>query len=136
MLLRFSGRAALFFGAIVLLVGCSANSGTEVHGTVTVDGIPAEEGTISFVPEGGKGATGGGTIKGGQYLATKLSPGSAKVQIRVPKVVGTKKAYDAPNSPVHDVKKESLPSKYNEKTELIYEIQPGKNEKNWELTTK
>jgi hypothetical protein len=31
---------------------------------------------------------------------------------------------------------ESLPEKYNEKTELTFEIRPGRNEKNWDLSTK
>ena len=134
---RSIGRVALLTMAlIVLLAGCSDDRAAEVTGTVTVDGKPVDEGTISFIPDNGKGGTGGGPIKEGRYTATKVSTGTAKVQIRVPKVVGSKKAYDAPNSPVHDVKVESLPGKYNETTELRFEVHSGKNEKNWELSTK
>jgi hypothetical protein len=29
-----------------------------------------------------------------------------------------------------------LPDKYHDKSELTYEVKPGRNEKNWELSTK
>jgi hypothetical protein len=62
--------------------------------------------------------------------------GNSKIEIRVPKVVGKKKLYDTPDSPVQDLMAETLPEKYNEKTELTFEVKPGTNEKNWELSTK
>jgi hypothetical protein len=65
-------------------------------------------------------------IEGGKYAAKDVPVGPAKVEIRVP-----------------DLKKEggrgfpeALPAKYNDQTELTFEIKPGKNEKNWDIVTK
>jgi hypothetical protein len=134
MRIRSLGRVASFsIALIVLLAGCSDNRTAEVTGMVTVDGKPVEKGSISFIPEDGNGVTGGGEIKNGKYTATKVSPGTAKVQIRVPIVVGKKKLYDTPDSPSRDLFEESLPKRFNDKTDLRYDVHPGRNEKNWEL---
>ncbi len=53
-----------------------------------------------------------------------------------PKAVGKKKLYDTPESPTQEVFEEVLPQKYNEATELRIDVQKGKNEKNWELSSK
>jgi hypothetical protein len=130
------GRVALLTIALIaLLAGCSDNRTAEVTGTVSLDGKLVEKGSISFIPEDGNGVTGGGEIKDGKYIALKVSPGSTKVQIRVPKVVGSKKLYNTPDSPSRDVLEESLPKRFNDKTDLRFDVQPGKNEKNWELKT-
>ncbi len=136
MWIRSAVRVALLTVAlIVLLVGCSDNRTAEVVGTVSVDGQPVEKGSISFIPADGKGVTAGSDIKDGKYVATGVSPGTAKVEIRVPKVTGKKMLYDDKNV-TRDTFSESLPKKYNVDTELRFDVQPGKNEKNWDVSTK
>ena len=44
------------------------------------------------------------------------APGLSTVQIRVSKIVGKKKIYDAPDSPVREVWAEVLPPEYNDDT--------------------
>lgn len=120
---------------IGILAGCSGGSTAEVTGTITVDGQPAEKGSISFIPSDGKSHTSGGQIENGKYAATNVPLGEMQVQIRIPKVTGKKKVYETGDSPYRDTFSESLPKKYNDQTELRFEVKPGKNEKNWELTT-
>jgi hypothetical protein len=136
MFIRAAGRIALFTIALSVLSGCSDNGTGEVSGTITVDGVPVEKGAISFFPVNQKSPSAGGSIAGGKYVASNVPVGVAMVQIRVPKVVGKKKLYDTPDSPYRDLLDESLPNKYNDKTELRFDVKPGKNEKNWELSTK
>ena len=128
--------AGLLAAGMVAVAGCGADDGTaDVSGTVSFEGKPIENGSINFIATDGKG-TGGGVIKDGKYAATKVPVGPAKVQISGSKVVGKKKAYNTPDSPMQDITAEMLPKKYNEQTELTFEVKPGKNEKNFELSPK
>jgi hypothetical protein len=133
MLPRSAGRLALFTTVLMgLLTGCSGNQSSEVTGTVLVDGQPPDEGSISFVPEDGKSQTFGDKIVNGKYTANG-GFGTMKVDIRVSEVVGKKEIYPGKFAPTY---REMLPAKYNTKTELRFDVKPGRNEKNWELTTK
>jgi hypothetical protein len=120
---------------LALAVGCSEPTTGRVTGSVTIDGAPAKTGSIAFFPVDGRGAMAGADIVDGKYAA-EVAFGSAKVEIRVSKVVGEKKLYDAPNSPVKQLLAESLPARYNDASELLVEVKPGETEKNFELTTK
>jgi hypothetical protein len=119
---------------LLVLSSCESKTG-HVTGKIEVDGKPVENGSITFIPADGNGPTAGGIIENGQYAAD-VPLGNMKVSISYAKVVGKKKIYPTPNSPEMPITKEALPAKYNEKTELRYEVQPGKNEKNFELSTK
>ncbi|MBA2113108.1 hypothetical protein [Bremerella alba] len=71
------------------LVGCGASDGMiTISGSVTLDGEPVEDGSISLMPlkEGGMG---GGLIENGYYTA-KSSPGEMAVQIHAHKMVKKK----------------------------------------------
>lgn len=129
-----------FYFCLVLLcagaTGCGPESKmTSVSGTVSVDGKPAEKGSISFIPVDGMTSTTGAVIENGKYKS-EAPLGESKVEIRVPKVVGKKKLYDTPDSPVQEVLEEVLPAKYNEATELRFVGERGNNEKNWDLSSK
>lgn len=130
-----ASQLAAKLGLILLVGGCAEPTAGVVAGAVTVDGAAATSGSIAFFPTNGKSATAGAEIIAGQYRAT-VPLGSAKVEIRVPKVVGERKLYDAPNSPVKQVLAESLPSQYNDQTELTIDVKPGKNPHDYALTTK
>jgi hypothetical protein len=128
------GRRPLLIAAI-LMTGCAKPNFGVVTGTVTVDGSPAKSGSIAFFPIDRKSSTAGSEIVAGQYTA-QVALGTSKVEIRVPKVVGEKKLYDAPNSPIKKLLAESLPPKYNDQTELKLDVHSGKNRQDFELTTK
>jgi hypothetical protein len=121
--------------ALIVVAGCAEPTRGFVSGTITVDGAPAKSGSIAFFPVDGKSSTTGGVITEGQYRA-EVPFGAQKVEIRVPKKVGEKKAYDAPNSPMIDILAESLPAKYNDATELTLDVKPGENQKDFQLKTK
>ncbi len=129
-------RAAGFIGFVLgalALAGCNSGS-AEVKGTASCGGTPIEDGSITFIPADGKGPTGGGIIKDGQFAA-KSAVGAMKVVITATKVVGTKKLYDTPNSPERPVKQQFLPERYADhgKTELTFDVKPGPNHKDWVL---
>jgi hypothetical protein len=120
--------------AVLVVAGCEKPKTGVVTGVVTVDGAPAKSGSIAFFPADPKSSTAGAEIVDGQYTA-KVAFGSAKVEIRVPRVVGQKKLYNTPNSPVQPVVVEVLPAKYNDQSELTTDVKPGNNQQDYHLTT-
>ncbi len=129
-------QGSLLGVTLLLVAGCSEPSTTaEVSGSVSVDGVPVESGSIGFFPVDGKSSTAGAVIKAGRYTA-QVPFGKSKVEIRVPKVIGEKKLYDTPDSPVQPVMTESLPPKFNEESELQMDVEPGTNEEDFNLSTK
>lgn len=120
----------------LLICGCDEPNVGLISGSVQVDGKPAKTGAITFIPVDGKSGTAGAVIEAGKYNAIDVPIGSHKVEIRVSKVVGQKKLYDTPDSPVKPLMQEVLPAKFNTKTELLLDVKPGKNEKDYDLSSK
>ena len=119
---------------VPLIVACGPPGNTAtVSGTVTVDGQPVKKGSIALIPIDGGGPSSGSPIRDGSYSASGW-PGKSKVQIYVPKVVGSEKMDDASDGDERVTMAESLPTKYNSQTELEMEVSVGQNEKNWELS--
>jgi hypothetical protein len=129
-------RAALGLLLAVLVAGCNNRpSSGAVSGSVSYDGKPLDNGSITFYPVDGSSPTAGGFIKNGKYTVLKVPAGMSKVTISGSKVVGQKKLYDTPNSPIAPITEDPLPPKYKDssKTELTFDVKPGNNEKNWDL---
>ncbi|MFM9964016.1 MAG: hypothetical protein ACKV2Q_22665 [Planctomycetaceae bacterium] len=102
------------------LVGCGAGNSVEVvrvTGRVTLDEQPLEKGLIQFLPTDGKGSSAASEIKQGEYQA-EVPVGNKRVEITSPKVIGQKKAYDTPDSPVMDLLEERIPLEYNGQSQL------------------
>lgn len=135
--MRSQSWLCVVFCFVFLLCGC--NSGPvmiKVHGMVTVDGQPAPEGLVQFEAIDGKSPSAkGGIISQGQYSA-EVPPGEASVKIFVPKVVGKRKVYDTPDSPVEDVRVETLPSKYNSESTLKETISAERTQIDFKLSSK
>ncbi len=129
---------AILFGAalgvILTIAGCEKSNFGTVSGKISIDGSPPKSGSIAFFPVDRKSSTAGAEILEGQYTA-KVPLGAFKVEIRVSKVVGQKKLYNTPNSPVQPLLAEVLPAKYNDDTELEINVQPGPNQHDFTLTT-
>lgn len=129
--------ASFFVAALVglLVAGCSTDSKNGlVSGTVTLDGQPLENGLIRFIPTDGHSASNDTTIVKGAF-STSLPIGDKQVSISAPKVVGKRKMYDTPDSPTVDVTQELLPARYNVQTTLTLKVEPGKQQKAFELTS-
>jgi hypothetical protein len=95
------------------LAGCSPNARSVVEGTVTYGGQPIPLGTITFLPEGGKGIKCGGRIENGHYqVEPRFGPmaGPHRVEIRWAKPTGKK--YKNAFREEFDVTQEGLPDKY------------------------
>ena len=114
------GYLAVLIGAL-FLPGCSRKTPTyPVSGTVTIDGKPIPDGSISFLdPQNALGPD-GGTIKDGKY-EFKAKPGLKKVEIRASRVgkypPGQAGAMGEAEGPI-----EYIPERYRKNTELKAEV--------------
>ena len=128
-------RISLFALASVLIAGCSEPASGEVSGTVTFDGQPIEQGSISFTPVDGNGPTAGGAIIGGKYTAPKVPVGASKVTISGAKETEKKRMYDDPKAPLVQTSVEMLPAKYSDvkATTLEYQVVAGNQTKDFTL---
>ena len=91
-------RWVVLLPIVVCLVGCAEPTTGVVRGTVTVDGDLPKTGYIGFTPTDGKVGPSGAELVDGQY-EIELPLGEAKVDIRVPKVVGNKSSTTPPTAP-------------------------------------
>ena len=119
----------------VLVAGCSDGPKTAtVSGVVRVGNKEADKGAIIFVPADGKGQPAGADIGADGRYTAKVPLGTMKVEVRVSKVVG-KKALYGKDGPTRDIFEEVLPARFNEKTELTYDV-TGNATKDWDLPAK
>jgi hypothetical protein len=133
--LPWRGIALALLG-VGLLSGCgSGPPAASISGEVTVDGVRVTKGIISFAPADKTGVPATAEIKDGQYTV-RTTAGNKFVQISVPIVTGTRKESSAPNAPTVELTAESLPVKYNARTELTFDAQPGSNARDWPLNVK
>jgi len=66
---------------ILLLAVAGCGGSTAVSGSVSYEGEPVENGSITFVPADGIGPSSGSTITGGRYRVDDMAPGEKIVQI-------------------------------------------------------
>jgi len=120
-----------------LVLGCTADSKHGmVKGNVTLDGQPLKDGVIRFQPVDGTTATADAQIVDGKFSG-RVPPGEKRIVISSQKVVGKRKMYDSPDSPVVDRTEELLPKRYNEHSELKASVTLGAQElPPFELTSK
>jgi hypothetical protein len=117
--------------------GCSSDSDrSRVHGAVSYNGEPVDDGGIAFIPEGGGDTAlrATGSIEDGQYdLDSKRGPypGNYRVEIFWNKKTG--KTLKSPSGSTKDERKQAIPAKYNENTELKVEVKPGRNTLDFDL---
>lgn len=131
MIRPFSLARAVALLTAVSLAGCRDSSFGTVHGRVTLNGQPVPDGVIQFVPVNKDAPTANGFIKDGEYTA-RVPVTTHKVTISSPQRVGGGKAPSTPtldDTPVQ----ETIPARYNTKSELTAEIKPGEAELNFEL---
>lgn len=124
---------------LALLAGCSSGgpeTGT-VNGEVTVDRQPLKKGMIRFVPPDGKTPSVDAAITDGKFTAQQVPVGEMRVQISSPKIIGKKKLYDTPDSPtVEQAGEETLPARYNTKSDLKFTVKRGTQDTKFELQSK
>lgn len=133
---RANFRLSLLLASVLFCsLGCETPTTALVSGSVSVDGEPAKVGAISFIPEDNIGTPVGTSIADGEY-SLQVPFGMKKVEVRVSKVVGEKRLYKTPDSPVKEIMTEALPPKFNSATELRFDVTPGEHQQDYHLETK
>jgi hypothetical protein len=134
-------RVLLLLG-LAALAGCGpAEQRVHVWGEVTLNGEPLESGRISFRPSAGtQSPTAGGLITAGRYEIPRdlgPAPGTFEVEIWSPQKTGKQVPAGAPAPPgtLVDEVKESVPARYNQRSTLTVELQPGDQPRNFALTS-
>jgi hypothetical protein len=118
------------FLACVALLGCGSSDGVSrgnVSGTVTVDGTPVADGSITFTPTAGtSGPNTGGIIKDGKYSLTgTMGPvvGKNEVRFSATKMTGKKVPDASTPGQMRDEVIDLIPANYKE----VKEVAPGNN---------
>lgn len=115
-------------------MGCGDNkSPAKVTGTITLDGEPVQDATVTFIPESGERISQSMTDKSGRYelMFTAQLTGAVVGKHKVTIQTGS---LERPSSDVKPTR-ETIPKKYNAESELIATLKSGKNVVNFELTT-
>jgi hypothetical protein len=78
----------LLCAALITTFGCNKGPKiVEVTGKITVEGVPVDRGSITFVSVDGASPVGGGGIMDGTYIA-RVQPGNKKILVRGTKLIG------------------------------------------------
>lgn len=128
---------------VLPLVGCGRKyEGPKQYplsGKVSYDGEPVDMGTISFLPAGeAKQRVSGGEIIEGAYSVPEergANAGKYRVEIRWSKKTGTK-YFDKELQLENDVRKEGLPPRFHEESELTAEVAASKTTFDFHLKLK
>lgn len=121
-------RTAFLLAFAVVLSGCGSGKPV-MEGRVTLDGAPIGKGSILLMPANGVGQTAGTGIVNGLYRM-EACEGPMKVIIKSPRKSDKKQHVPLPEntSNMADLYVEAVPERYNEATELVVTIRPGRNE--------
>ena len=123
---------------LLCFCGCPASSGNIglVEGVVTLDGTPVEGAFVRFYPETGRGSS-GKTDKDGHYELryTRSEDGAIIGNHKI--TISTEVEADYEQDP-DEGRAESVPKKYldRKKTELTATVESGRNNINFDLTSK
>ncbi len=124
---------------LAALAGCGGSGRPTIHGQVTFDGEPVEEGTISFEPADGIGPTTGGSIAGGKYqLSGEAAPVPGKKRVRISAGRRTGRSIPAgepfpPDVMVEEIER-YIPNVYNTRSTLNCEVNAkGPNQFDFDL---
>jgi hypothetical protein len=131
-------RAIGLLAVLSLTAGCNDGPAMgEVSGTVKVDGqVPAAGSSITFIPTDGQSPTAGALLGEDGRYRVQVPVGKARVEIRVPRPRAKRAAKAQGPGAEGGWIEESLPTKFNDKSELTFEVKSGKNQKDWEVSTK
>jgi hypothetical protein len=139
-----SVRLAGIFAIGFLLAACGCSQGPAVgtvHGTVTLDGKPLEEGSVRLAAIDGHAPTAGGQVVKGKFETTAAV---AKYRVEIEsnvlmrngqKVDRTKKVDKFADTPGEMVVK-LVPDKYNKNSTLELDVKAGMNEPVYDLQSK
>ena len=124
--------------SVTVALGCGGSLNTAaVDGSVSVDGVPVESGSITFVPiEGTSGHSAGGVIESGRYsISATDGPliGVNNVAITGRRKTGKKIPVPGTENVMMDETVDVVPARYQTGKELEREILPGTNTLDFDL---
>jgi hypothetical protein len=125
------GKWLTLLFVLSLLGGCSPAAAT-VSGEVTVDGQPLKKGFIVYSPADQNGIPMTAEIENGAYTL-KTVAGPKFVQISGQVLVEERKDPSNPDAPPIPIWRETLPDRYHSKSQLTFDVKPGKNTKDWSV---
>ena len=123
---------------VPFITGCGKPAASTVEGTVSLDGTPIENGSISFVPTSADGKKGGTLIKDGKYSVPadlELPPGNYKVEISSRQNIGKPFIDNDTGEKTYNTK-EALPERFNINSTLTADLEAGPNQKDFPLQLK
>ena len=130
---------------LLLGAGCGQRGANRaaVHGEVTLDGRPLEQGSILFVPaDGAKGAVAGGPIEEGRYQISQsngVALGWTRVEIRAVRKTGKMVPKPMARLDSHEMVEEyaeAIPPRFNSASTLKIEVRPADNVADFKLASK
>jgi hypothetical protein len=136
---------AILLGVFVLtlLVGCGQGDGKHnaISGQVTLDGKPLEQGSILFTMIDGSNRTAaGGVIEKGRYQLTSTNgPGLGSNRVEIHALRKTGRTVPKPFPANHEMieeQVEAIPLRFNSQSTLTFEVKPGDNTANFDVTSK
>jgi hypothetical protein len=123
------------FTLLFVVVGAGCGGNTEgrqpVSGTITLKGVPLDEGLIEFVPQEGEkvGTRGGAAIKNGKYSIPRdqgLLPGTYRVVISAADKPLPDQGAGVPPGPTRSAPgKNRIPAEYNRATKQVVTVTRG-----------
>jgi len=123
---------SLLVGAVCMLtIGCADDGMVDIAGNVSFDGQLVVQGTISFFPAGGQGATAEAVIAAGSY-SLSLPRGKKHVVVHGYKKVGERFPWGKDNPPA-PILKEIIPAKFNDDSILTIEVDNDRGDVNFFL---
>lgn len=117
------------------LTGCGEEGLPLVAGTVTVDGQPLTSGVIQFLPNSGDAPSEASRIADGKFSA-QLHRTSYAVQIYAPRESKTVAKLDANGPGGGPTMEETLPPRYNLRSELKLEVTGPKSDVQFDLKSR
>lgn len=119
--------------ALVGCLGCgNPEAGQAVHGTVTVDGAPLEQGTILFTPLDAKGDAASGEIRDGKFsIAASAGPHSGTHQVEIHALRKSGRQVQKPFAPegvTVESDEEAIADEFSTRSTLTQEIKAGGND--------
>ncbi|WP_339736339.1 hypothetical protein [uncultured Gimesia sp.] len=122
----------LLFPILLITPGCSGVEDSRgkrvaVSGKVSYKNAPLEKGSIQFFPESGEGFQAFGKIENGAYnIDLEQGPSVGKYVVKITALKKTGKMIETEEGKEEE-KKQYLPSKYNQNSELSADIKAGSN---------
>jgi hypothetical protein len=127
---------------ILLYTGCGGSPETRatIGGEVKLDGRPIERGTIQFMPlQGVEGSITTGEITQGRYqMSGKTGPaiGWNRVEINASRKTGRMAPKPYPKRGTTEETVEAVAPRYNSASTLEFEVQPGENQADFNVSSK